>query len=322
MTRIVHLRFRTMRSHWRRSIWSSRSATPAPPSSTIALDVASAVVGRRGPGRGASGWESRKSFTRSPMERIDRLDEISKRGIPEEYAPGRAVHHDEVVVHDRGVLDLAVADLFDVEHLGRALARAVGTEKHDVVHVAQVALAPRDGERLQQCRGATQRVNAGLLYRALDRDALAREFADEKAHLRVLEIVARETLGDHHLRFLRREAGDVDRTDERKRYLAARVHPDGAREQVDAEHLDLEQVVGADAVILEDAARDERGNGGRGDRRDHRLGSYREPLRELQLGAGSLCNRPQRRPCGQCADESNHGPGCRHNWSRPCNASV
>ena len=53
---------------------------------------------------------------------------------------------------------------------------------------------------------------------------------------------------------LRREAADLEVSDERKRDEAERIHPHRAGELVDAEHLDLEKILGADAVVATDRA--------------------------------------------------------------------
>jgi hypothetical protein len=100
-----------------------------------------------------------------------------------------------------------------------------------------------------------QRIDAGLLHCALDRDALVGVFLDEDAHLRILQVVLGEPACDGALGFRRRHSAHGSRADERQRHHAERIHADRACELVHAEHLDLDEVLRTDAIFAKAHAR-------------------------------------------------------------------
>src|SRR5205809_3926116 len=138
MIRIVHLRLRKMRTRSRRcSVCSSRSGPPnSGPISWASAPPRNASAVRR-PGREGM-FESGRWFMRGlPVERVEEVEHVLQRRILQHHARRRAIDHDEVVVHDRGILDLAVADTLDVVRGDDALAARVAAEEQHLRHVAQ-----------------------------------------------------------------------------------------------------------------------------------------------------------------------------------------
>src|SRR5690606_13329953 len=97
------------------------------------------------------------------------------------------------------------------------------------------------------------RVDARLGHRAVDGDALGGELLDEHRHLRVLEVLLAVQRGDMLFDLLLREAGHRDGADEGQGDEARRVDTHRALAVLDVQDLDVEQVVGADAVFLTEA---------------------------------------------------------------------
>ena len=90
----------------------------------------------------------------------------------------------------------------------------------------------------------------GLGDGAFDRDPLARELLDEHGHLRILQVVLLVLGGDQRLGFLGRQPADDHRADERQRNGAAGIDPDLALQVVDAEHLDFDEILRTDPVVV------------------------------------------------------------------------
>src|SRR5690606_32896394 len=105
------------------------------------------------------------------------------------------------------------------------------------------------GDGLQQAGAAGDRIDAGLVHRALDGDPLAGELLDEDADLRRLQVFLAQAGGDLLLQLLDGAAAGADGADQRQRDHAAGVDPHLAVEVVQLEDGDLQQVQGADAVV-------------------------------------------------------------------------
>jgi hypothetical protein len=144
--------------------------------------------------------------------------------------------------------------------------------------------------------GTAQRVHARLVHGAFDDHALAGVLLDEEADLRVLQVGLAQALHDQRLGLLRGQSPDLEVADEGQRNHAAPVDAHVASELVDAEHLDLEQVLRADAVVLQ--AGDLAGLRGRearrGDGHDRRGRTEGELIGQAQrelFGPLGGCNR-------------------------------